>query len=72
MTDTAAVEAEIRALREEMRQMHEEQRELVRAVEQLTQTFRNLAVHLGIAAEPYTKTAKGNKAKADHEIPGFA
>ncbi|MFZ0891508.1 MAG: hypothetical protein WB778_03550 [Thermoplasmata archaeon] len=72
MTDTAAVEAEIRALREEMRQMRDEQRELVRAVEQLTQTFRNLAVHLGIAAEPYAKSGKGEKAKADRDIPGFA
>jgi hypothetical protein len=71
MTDTAAMESEIRALREEMRQMREEQRELVRAVEQLTQTFRTLAVHLGIAAEPYTKPAKGDKGKSDREIPGF-
>lgn len=72
MTDTAAMESEIRAFREEMRQMREEQRELVRAVEQLTQTFRNLAVHLGIAAEPYAKSGKGEKGKTDHEIPGFA
>jgi hypothetical protein len=55
-----------------MRQMRDEQRELVRAVEQLTQTFRNLAVHLGIAAEPYAKSGKGEKAKADRDIPGFA
>ncbi len=72
MTDTAPMEAEIRALREEMRQMRDEQRELVRAVEQLTQTFRNLAVHLGIAAEPYAKPSKGEKGTSERDIPGFA
>jgi hypothetical protein len=72
MTDTAMVESEIRALREEMRQMRDEQRELVRAVEQLTQTFRNLAVHLGIATEPYAKSTKNAKGSANRELPGFA
>lgn len=63
------VETMLSELREAIAQLRAEQRELARAVEQLTQTFRSLATHLGIAAEPYVKAGREGKSK---EIPGFA
>lgn len=63
------VEAMFAELRDAIAQLRAEQRELVRAVDQLTQTFRSLATHLGIAAEPYVKSGRDAKSK---EIPGFA
>ena len=65
---TDRLEAELQALRNELAEMRNEQRELARAVEQLTQTFRSLALHLGIASEPYKKPAKASETR---EIPGF-
>ncbi|HYK93861.1 MAG TPA: hypothetical protein VEY07_07470 [Thermoplasmata archaeon] len=62
------LEAEVQALRNELAEMRNEQREMARAIEQLVQTFRSLAVHLGIAAEPYKKSEKGGESR---EIPGF-
>ncbi|MCI4350719.1 MAG: hypothetical protein L3K15_04325 [Thermoplasmata archaeon] len=59
----------LKAVREELAQLRAEQRELARSVDQLTQTFRALATHLGIAAEPYVKPSRDPKSK---EIPGFA
>ena len=60
-------ESELRALREELALLRSEQLQLARAVEQLTSTFRALAIHLGIAAEPYNRGAK----EAGREVPGF-
>jgi hypothetical protein len=60
-------EAELRALREDIAQLRSEQVQLTRAVEQLTSTFRALAIHLGIAAEPYPRT----DSKSSREVPGF-
>ena len=65
---TDRLEAEVQALRHELAELRNEQREMARAIEQLTQTFRSLAVHLGIAAEPYGKKAKS---AGQREIPGF-
>ncbi len=65
----ARVEAELRSLREELRDLRAEQREIARAVDQLLQTFRSLAVHLGIATEPYRKEADSTSPK---DLPGFA
>jgi len=48
--------------------MHEEQRQMSAAVQELVTTFRNLAVHLGIAAEPYVR--KGG-ASTGRDLPGF-
>lgn len=61
-------EAELRALREELVAFRAEQQEMARTIEQLTQTFRALAVHLGIAAEPYSR----KKEESSRDIPGFA
>ena len=66
-TDAGETATLLRAVQDEIAQLRAEQRELARSVEQLTQTFRALATHLGIAAEPYTKPPGKGK-----EIPGFA
>ena len=63
------LESALRALRAEMAQLREEQKDLARSVEQLTQTFRTVATHLGIPAEPYGSGSRSSKGK---EIPGFA
>ena len=44
-------------------------KEMARSIDQLVTTFRSLAVHLGIASEPYQK---GGKSAGRSEIPGFA
>jgi len=48
--------------------MRAEQREMATAIQELVTTFRTLATHLGIAAEPYVR--KGEAASA-RDIPGF-
>ncbi|MCI4331914.1 MAG: hypothetical protein L3K19_08755 [Thermoplasmata archaeon] len=61
--------AEVKALRADLAAMRLEQREMAQAIDQMTQTFRTLATHLGIAAEPYRR----GEAKSDRrETPGFA
>ncbi len=62
-------EVELRALQEEFRAMRAEQREMAKAVHELVTTFRTLAAHLGIAAEPYARKAE---ARSDRDLPGFA
>jgi hypothetical protein len=63
-------EIEIRALQEQLREMRTEQREMAKAIGDLVTTFRTLAAHLGIAAEPYG----GRRAESgpDRDLPGFA
>jgi len=65
----SVVEGEVRALRQEVAQLQAGQKELLRAIEEMTRTFRALATHLGIASEPYKKDADVDRKK---EIPGFA
>jgi hypothetical protein len=60
-------EAEVRMLRKEIEELRNEQREMARAINQLVVTFRSLATHLGIAAEPYA-----GKRTSDRDLPGFA
>jgi len=62
-------ELELRALREELERMRVEQRQMAGAIEELVRTFRALATHLGIAAEPYVR--KGDPPHGS-DIPGFA
>ena len=72
MSDASALEAvgvELGSLREELARLRAEQREMAKAIEQLVQTFRALATHMGIAAEPYKRGAKPGR---DAELPGFA
>ncbi|MGI0131803.1 MAG: hypothetical protein ACREDK_01710 [Thermoplasmata archaeon] len=72
MSEGSAMEvvgAELRTLREEVHSLRTEQRELARSVEQLTQTFRSLAAHLGIASEPYRPAPRGDRSS---DPSGFA
>jgi len=68
-SDRSVVEGEVRALRQEVAELRAGQAALMKAVEEMTQTFRSIAVHLGIASEPYKKGGAGGSKK---EIPGFA
>ncbi len=60
-------EAELRALREELKELRAEQREMAKAIGDLVTTFRTLAAHLGIAAEPYAR----KQDRDGRELPGF-
>jgi hypothetical protein len=59
--------AELETMRRELAEMRNEQREIARAVTELAQTFRALAVHLGIGAEPY----RSSKSGSTRDLPGF-
>lgn len=61
-------ELELRALREELERMRADQREMATSIQELVRTFRTLATHLGIAAEPYVR--KGEPPRGS-DIPGF-
>ena len=61
-------EVELRLLREELQQLRNEQREMAKSIEQLVTTFRMLATHLGIAAEPYEKRDSSARRQ---DLPGF-
>jgi hypothetical protein len=61
--------SELEALRREVADLHAEQRVLAKTVEQMNDTFRALALHLGIAAEPYRGRAQSTSRK---DLPGFA
>ena len=69
-SDEARWEVELRNLRAELQQLRADQREMAQAVNQLVQTFRTLAAHLGIAVEPYAR--KSGEPPADRDLPGFA
>jgi hypothetical protein len=62
--------AEVKALRADLAAMRLEQRQMAQAIDQMTQTFRTLATHLGIASEPYRR----GEPRADRRDapPGFA
>lgn len=61
-------DAEIRALREDLSRMRAEQREMAAAIQELVVTFRTVATHLGIAAEPYVRKSDPSPGR---DIPGF-
>jgi hypothetical protein len=62
-------ELEMVALRQEIRDLRSEQKEMAAAINQLVATFRMIATHLGIAAEPYVR---GESRKGKDGPPGFA
>jgi multidrug resistance efflux pump len=67
--DARYVRAEVETLRREVAEMRGELKELARAVDELHRTFRSLAVHLGIAAEPYRRR---DDPAGSRDLPGFA
>lgn len=68
-SDPARWEAELHALRQELNDLRTEQRAIAKSVAELAQTFKQLATHLGIAAEPYAK--RTGTSERDRELPGF-
>jgi prefoldin subunit 5 len=68
-SDPARWEAELHALRQELTELRTEQRAIARSVAELAQTFRQLATHLGIAAEPYARRSASHE--REHDLPGF-
>ena len=66
------VELEHAAIRQQLGELRAEQREMKQAIDELVRTFRSLAMHLGIAAEPYRKTDAGGERSKGSDIPGFA
>jgi hypothetical protein len=66
------VELELASIRQQLSELRAEQQEMKQAIDELVKTFRSLAMHLGIAAEPYRKgDSSGDRAK-NPDIPGFA
>ncbi len=62
-------EAEFRAVREELERLRADQREMAAAIQELVTTFRTLATHMGIAAEPYVRKSGSTRSQ---DLPGFA
>ncbi len=63
------MEVELRAVRQELERLRSDQREMAAAIQELVTTFRTLATHLGIAAEPYGRKGESNRGR---DVPGFA
>lgn len=63
-------EAELRALRQELQELRAEQHEMAKSVGELVTTFRTLAIHLGIASEPYSRK-QGATTTTTRDLPGF-
>jgi chromosome segregation ATPase len=65
------VELELASIRQQLSELRAEQQEMKQAIEELVKTFRSLAMHLGIAAEPYKKASPSSDRGKASEIPGF-
>ncbi len=66
------VELELASIRQQLTELRAEQREMKQAIDELVQTFRSLAMHLGIASEPYRKSGGATDRSKGSDIPGFA
>ncbi len=66
------VELELASIRQQLGELWAEQREMKQAIDELVRTFRSLAMHLGIAAEPYRKADAAGERSKGSDIPGFA
>jgi hypothetical protein len=66
------VELELASIRQQLTQLHAEVQEMKQAVEELVRTFRAMAMHMGIAAEPYRKGSSGADRGKGTDVPGFA
>ncbi len=65
------VELELASIRQQLSELRAEQHEMKQEIEELVKTFRSLAMHLGIAAEPYRKAGSSGDRGKGSEIPGF-
>jgi hypothetical protein len=66
------VELELASIRQQVTELRAEQREMKQSIDELVKTFRSLAMHLGIAAEPYRKDGSSGGRVRGGDIPGFA
>lgn len=66
------LELELASIRQQLSDLRAEQQEMKQAVDELVKTFRSLAMHLGIAAEPYRKGGGSGDRARNPDIPGFA
>jgi methyl-accepting chemotaxis protein len=68
MVETSYAEIAVRLdeLKQQLDVLAKQQAELASGIQELVQTFRQLSMHLGIAAEPY-RTSK----KSKEPPPGF-
>lgn len=66
------VELELASIRQQLTELRAEQHEMKQAIEELVRTFRSVAMHLGIAAEPYRKGGTSADRSKGSDIPGFA
>lgn len=65
------VELELASIRQQLTELRAEQHEMRQAIEELVRTFRSVAMHLGIAAEPYRKAGTSTDRSKGSDIPGF-
>ncbi len=70
MADTSYAEIAVRLddLKQQVDRLRKQQEELANGIQELVQTFRQLSMHLGVAAEPYKTAKKGSSGPP----PGFA
>jgi chromosome segregation ATPase len=71
-TSSDPVELELASIRQQLSELRAEQQEMKQSIEELVKTFRSLAMHLGIAAEPYRKGGSDSDRGKGSDIPGFA
>jgi hypothetical protein len=61
---------EIATLRHDIGELRREQQEMRVQLDELVKTFKALAIHLGIASEPYRKNS--GETERSRDLPGFA
>jgi cytochrome P450 len=66
------VQLELASIRQQLTELRAEQQEMKQAIEELVRTFRSMAMHMGIAAEPYRKGGSSSDRGRGSDIPGFA
>lgn len=68
MAETSYAEIAVRLdeLKQQVDLLRKQQAELATGIQELVQTFRQLSMHLGVAAEPYRSSKKNNQPP-----PGF-
>lgn len=66
------MELELASIRQQLTELRAEQHEMRQAIEELVRTFRAVAMHLGIAAEPYRKSGTSTDRSKGSDIQGFA
>lgn len=69
--ETDRLLGELTALRQEIASLREEQQRLSDRVDEMTRAFRAIATQIGIASEPYRRSAASAES-GSRDLPGFA